>query len=271
VSGLRSTQRWFLEEVRAASAVPRSPRRRAAADAIVLPSRTLSPRERVAIYGGMYEARLLECLVVDFPVTRALVGERRFATLVRRFLTRHPPSSWTLNRLGAKFPAFLRTVRGLPRRELVCDVATIERAMSVAFDAPDAPVLTAAEVSRVPSGAWADARLVPSPSLAVLSPATQANLAVKSVLQDGRTPRRLPRGPSWVAVYRKDLRVWRLDLTRPMHAALSSLARGRTLSQALAAASRADAGDPATLPARVQRWFAIWVEEGVFSEVRSRT
>jgi hypothetical protein len=270
VSGLRRTQRWFLDEVRAASAMPRPRRRRAAADTVVLPSRTLSPRQRVAIYGGMYEARLLECLVVDFPVTRALLGERRFAAAVRRFLTRHPPSSWTLNRLGAKFPAFLRTQRGLPRRPLVADTATVERAMSVAFDAPDAPVVTPDDVARVPSGAWADARLVASPSLAVLSLATQANLAVNSVLADGRTPPRLPRGPSWIAVYRKDLRVWRLDLTPPMHAALSALVHGRTLAQALAAASRADDGDPATLPARVRRWFALWVEEGVFCEVRRR-
>jgi hypothetical protein len=268
VSPLRATQRWFLGEVRGATALPRPPRSRVRADAVVLPSRTLSPAERVAIYGGMYAARLHECLEVDFPVTRALVGEKRFASIVRSYVTRHPPSSWTLNRLGGKLPAFLATLDDLPRRGLVRDAAAIERAMSVAFDAPDAPTLAASDLARVPADEWEDARLVPSPSLTVLALATHANLAVKSVLMDGRKPRRLPRGPTWIAVYRKDLRVWRLDLTRPMHAALSALARGRTLGQALRAASRADDGDRSTLAARVRRWFALWVEEGVFAGVR---
>jgi hypothetical protein len=268
VKRLRRTQRWFLDEVRAKSALPRAARRAAAADTVVLPSRTLSPAQRVAIYGDMYAARLHECLEVNFPVTLALVGHRRFDALGRRYVTRHPPSSWTLNRFAAQFPAFLASLDDLPRRVLVCDVAAIERAMSAAFDAPDAAPLTPADVARVPADAWPDARLVPSPSLTVLALSTHANVAVKSVLEDERKPKRLPRGPAWLAVYRKDLRVWRLDLTPPMHAALSSLARGRTLSQALRAASRADEGDTATLPARVRRWFALWVEEGVFAGVR---
>lgn len=269
---LRATQRWFLDEVRATSATPRparrAPRRRAAS--VVLPSATLTPDERVAVYGRMYAARLHECLEVDYPVTCALLGHRRFANLALGFVTRHPPSSWTLNRLGVRMPAFVRTQDDLPRHELVCDVVAIERAMSAAFDAPDESSLTPADVARVPARAWANARLVPSKSLTVLALATPANLAVRSVLEHGVMPRRLPRGPTWIAVYRKNLRVWRLDLTRPMHAALSGLARGRTLAQALAAASRVDDGDPSTLPDRVRRWFALWVDEGVFTAVRRR-
>jgi len=269
VSPLRATQRWFLDEVRAESATPRSARRsRRRASSVVLPSATLTADERVAVYGRMYAARLHECIEADFPVTLALLGHRRFSKLVLRYITRRPPSSWSLNRLGAGMPAFVRTLDDLPRHALVCDVVAIERAMSAAFDAPDSKSLTPADVARVPARAWANARLVPSPSLTVLALATSANVAVKSVLENDTVPRRLAPGPTWLAVYRKDLRVWRLDLTRPMHAALSNLARGRTLAQALSAASRVDDGDPATLPDRVRRWFALWVDEGVFAAVR---
>jgi hypothetical protein len=69
-------------------------------------------------------------------------------------------------------------------------------------------------------------------------------------------------------VYRRDERVYRLDLSGPMHAALAALVRGRTLSQALAAASRAAPGG--LDPVRVRSWFAQWIEEGLFAAVRTR-
>lgn len=255
---LRRTQVRFLEAATdATSAV-------AVAD-FVLPSKTLSPRERLDIYSRSYFARLEECLVADFPVVKALLGERRFHGLVHDYVEAHPPSSWTLARLGDEMPTFLAKRRGVSK--LVRDVARLERAMSEAFDAEVAETLSSSDVARVPTAAWAKARLVPSESLRVLAFETAANAAVVSVLEKDVVPKKLPRGPSFVAVYRKDWRVWRMNLTRPMHAALSALAGGRPLGAAVAAASRVFEGDPDELAPLVSRWFATWVEEGVFAAV----
>lgn len=264
--GLRSTQRWFLGEIERASASPR-PRRRSGprAEEIVAPSPTLAPDERVAIYGRMYAARLVEALENDFPVLVAVLGHARFHRLARRYVTHRRPSSWTLNDLGAGLPAFVARERGLPRAALVRDVARIERAMSEAFDAEVTSVLRPADVARVPAERRADVRLAPSPSLRVLALATDANRVVTRIREGGTPPRTSPRRPAWVAVYRKDDRVWRLDLTRPMHAALAALVRGRTIGEAVLAASRVFRGDPGDLARHVRTWFAQWVEDGLFA------
>lgn len=262
---LRKTQRWFLDRVGHRAGLRARPAR-----SVVLPSSTLTPDERMHIYESMYLARLEECLSNDFPATRALLGDRRFWSVADAYVAAHPPSSWTLNDLGAKFPAFLAKRSGLPREALVQDVARLERAMSESFDAADAAPLTPEDVAKLPATAWAGARLVPAPSLRVLELATQANRAVVSIREKDKVPGRLPRGPSWVAVWRKDLRVWRLELTRPMHAALASLIRGGTLSKAVSAAARADDGDPSDLDARIRRAFATWISEGLFAGLRER-
>lgn len=269
---LRGTQRWFLDEVRRTTAIPRPrrPARRAAAEEVVLPSATLTARERMSIYGNMYAARLEECLADDYRVVHVLLGCDGFSRVCRRYITRHPPTSWTLNELGAKFPAFLRRVPRLRRAALVRDVARIERAMSEAFDAEQTPPLTPAGVARVPAAAWATARLVPSASLRLLALGTRANAVVTSVREDRGIPAGTAAGRSWVAVYRKEYRVWRLDLTEPMHAALAALVRGKPLGAAVAAAQRVFDGDPAALPESVRRWFALWIDEGLFAAVRRR-
>lgn len=261
---LRATQRWFLDEI---SSAPGAARRVPARD-VVLPSATLSAEERVDIYRHMVAGRLIESLGADFPGVQTILGEETFARIARRYVRAHPPASWTLNHLGADFTAFLRRVRGLRRAALVRDVAAIERAMSEAFDAEDALALTREAAAAIDAAAWPAARLEPAASLRVLALRTGANPVVTALRRGRPLPRRIVAAPSWVAVYRKDLRVWRLDLTRTTHAALAALVRGRSLGAAVAAASRAHEGDPAALPALIRTAFATWIEEGLFAALR---
>lgn len=71
-----------------------------------------------------------------------------------------------------------------------------------------------------------------------------------------------------MAVYRHDLRVLRLDLTAPQFALLASLARGRTVRGALAAAVAAsERAQAAALPGDVFGWFRDWTSDGLFRSV----
>ncbi len=265
---LRAMQRWFLGEI---SSAPRAGRKGSpgiAADAVVLPSATLSADERVDIYRHMFAARLLEALAADFPGVKSLLGNAEFERVALRYIAEHPPTSWTLNDLGVHFPAFLRGVRGLPRIALVRDVAAIERAMSEAFDADDGAALKRADVAGIDAAAWPLVRLEPAPSLRVLALKTRANPVVTALRCERAVPRRTAPEASWIAVFRKDLRVWRLDLTQTTHAALSALVRGQPLGAALAAAARVHDGSPESLQIGIRAAFATWIDEGLFSAVR---
>src|SRR5207248_8962330 len=97
-----------------------SPRARAALkgtalEEVILPSRSLRPAERVAIYQGMYLLRMEEALVSDYPALKHLLGDQRFAALVRDYVAAFPSVSYTLNRLGDHFPEFVAKWKGAPR------------------------------------------------------------------------------------------------------------------------------------------------------------
>ena len=47
---------------------------------MILPSRTLQPEERLAIYQGMYLLRMEEALETDYPALKHFLGDEAFSS-----------------------------------------------------------------------------------------------------------------------------------------------------------------------------------------------
>jgi len=256
---LVATVRWFQESVVAPHEAGR--RRTAPADRFVLPSRTLRPEQRMAIYSDAYLARLVEALEEDFPAVSRLLGHRTFHATCRAYLERFPSRSRSLNPLGRCLPDFLSD------RPAARDVARVEAAMSEVFDAEAVAPLLPSDFSKIAPEKLAASRLGFVPAFRLLELDHAANPFIDAVRQERATTPRLKRVRTWTAVSRKEFQVRRLDLKEPAHAALSALHRGRTVSQAVAAAARVWPGRPDDLPPQIRRWFGEWVSEGFFSKV----
>lgn len=236
-------------------------RQPAPADRFILPSRTLRPDQRVGIYVDAYMARLVEALEEDFPAVSRLLGHRGFHAICRGYLESHPSRSRSLNPLGRRLPDYLSN------RPAAKDLARVEVAMSEVFDAEAAVSLRPADFSKVAPEKLAGARLSFVPAFRLLELDHAVNPVIDAVRRARSTVPRLKRTRTWIAVYRKEFKVWRLDLKAPAHAALSALHRGRTVSQAVAAAARVWSGKPEALPPQIRRWFGEWVSEGFFMRV----
>jgi len=263
-ASLPAFQRWFQDELFRPYALPRrAPRARPSVASVVLPSRTLSPVERVAIYQRGIFARLHDCLAEDFPTIRRLLGDDAFHRLARAYLTRFPSRHYSLNVLGRDLPRFLSRPVRVARRALLRDVARLEDAMAAAFDDAEAAPLPPSEFAAIPVARWGAARLRFIPAFRLLALDHPVSGLVAAAARGDPLPS-APRRPTFVAVYRKGFQVWRADLTRAQHALLRALHRGRTLLQAIAAAARASR-EP--IAERIGGWFQEWVSEGLFSAV----
>jgi hypothetical protein len=264
-SGLAATVRWFQDSV-VAPHETRS-RRLAPAETVLWPSRTLQPAQRVKIYADAYFARLVEALEEDFPAVSRLLGHRAFHRLCRAYLERHPSRSRSLNPLGRKLPEFLSGRVPLPRREAARDLARLEVAMSEVFDGDAVEPLQPADFGKIAPGKLAGSRLAFVPTFRLLELDHAANAYVDAVRQERDAVPPLKRRRSWIAVYRKEFQVWRLDLKESGHAALSALCRGRRVADAVAAAARCWKGKPEDLQSQIRQWFGEWVSEGFFARV----
>ena len=130
---------------------------------------------RLAIYRNGYRVRLRDALATEFPGLGTLVG-RRFSTLLDSYVEAHPSGHYNIRWHGAGVAAFLEY--GLPWRNKpeLAEMARLDWAISTSFDAPDEPVLAAADLADVPADAWANLRLSPQSHLQIISTITISRL-----------------------------------------------------------------------------------------------
>ncbi len=125
----------------------------------------LGPPERVQIYARMYGARLVAALAEDYPRVAAALGPERFHDVAHAYVaacpSRHPSLRW----FGERFPEFLATSWEEPG--FLSDLARLEWARVMVFDAQDVGLLTIEALRRVPPEAWGGLRfhLIPAHQL----------------------------------------------------------------------------------------------------------
>jgi len=238
--------------------------------AVVLPSRQLTSVERLGIYAHMYYARLLEVMEAEYPTLRQVLGPEEFASACRRFVTKHPSRTRTLNALSASFPKFLaRTLPKTNRHGLAVDVARIERAMEDVFDAPRAEPMTAAQFAALGAGGWERMRLRVNPALAMLTLRYPANEYMNALRRGER--RRIPRPRATsVIVFRRGFQVFRRDQEPEQLRLLAALVAGRTVATAVRASIGRSPGSAERVAKRLGRWFEEWAGAQLFVEEKTK-
>ena len=105
---------------------------------LIKPNPRLKAFERLEIYNRSYWFRLLESLSDDFPGLVAVLGWTAFERMAKAYLLECPSASFTLRDLGSRLEAWLRAHprHTGPNPVLALDMAQLEWAHIVAFDAP---------------------------------------------------------------------------------------------------------------------------------------
>lgn len=269
---LPSLQGWMqavIEQPGTVDEAVAAPAARAALDPadierVIRPSRTLTAVERVGVYQGMYLLRMVEALEGDYPAVAHFLGAEGFGDLVTRYVQAHPSVSYTFNRLGTRFPEFVRESRGIRNRIFAADLARLELLVTEVFDAPESPAWPADEVANVPREAWAAARLEPIAAFRIGAFGYPVNAYLQSVKDENHDHPGTARQAAWTAVWRKNYEVWRLDLSKPQHDFLRALAKGRPFGKAVSAAAR---GLQGAAGEQLFRWLRDWVAEGMFTRL----
>ena len=223
----------------------------------VVPHPPLDSLERVEIYARMYLHRLVDAIAEDVPHTSRVLGHDAFVELVRAYLHEHPSRSPDIMQAGRHFGAWLRTYQGI--RADLPDLALLERARSEVRTAEDAPVAGADELQSLGAEALPGARFLFSPSLRVLRLQHDVRPLWDALDGDsGEVPAPIP-GPSTLAVWRQEFKVFHTGLSEPEARALMVAREGGTLEDVCAAF--AGEPDPAhTAFKTVLSWFADgWV------------
>jgi hypothetical protein len=247
-----------------AAALGAAVRDAAEVDRLVTKGPRLSALERLAIYGDGYFARLVECLLDDYPALAHLLGTEQFEALARAYVVAYPSRSPSLNGYGEGVAAFLRS-RAEPWAPFAVELAELEWALVTAIHAESRPALAPDALAAVRPEDWARARLVPSPALRVLAFRHPVNPFYQA-FRAGNAPVLPAPEPSAVAVHRQGLKLYRHELEPLAARVLAALVRGEPLGVALASLEQGTSkAELEGAQARVSEWFSGWVSAGFFT------
>lgn len=127
-------------------------------------SSVLPASDGLMIYHNAYRTRLLSVMREDFPALHRWLGDESFAQLTLAYISAWPSRHFSLRWLGGKFTEFIRDYIAEPQRSPMMELATLEWAFTLAFDAPDAVPLSLDVMSSFSADDWINLRVCLTPS-----------------------------------------------------------------------------------------------------------
>lgn len=128
-----------------------------------------SDAKRFAVYRNNVHVGLVGVLAAKYPVCARLVGEEFFTAMARIYVADHKPVSPIMMHYGADFPAFIGDFAGARSVPYLSDMAALEAAWSVAYNAADASPVTLAEIAAIDPDVLPDLTLKPHPATGLIT------------------------------------------------------------------------------------------------------
>jgi putative DNA-binding protein len=138
---------------------------------------------RVAIYSGMYFARIRDAIAEDYAALGKALGGEGFEQLIQAYLDAHPPRHPSLRQAAAHLADFVARRRDLAPQPWHAPLARLEAAMVEAFDARDEEPLRAADLEALAAEEWSELALRPVASLVLLEPGIAIDRVREALLE----------------------------------------------------------------------------------------
>lgn len=161
----------------------------------------IATARRLHVYHHAYRARLVDALRDTFGHTATYLGCEWFGADALTYVESHPSSGTNLNGYGGDFAAWLQS--RYARDPEIAELAALDWHLRRAFDGPDSPLLTLAQLAAVAPHAWSRVGFSVVPTGARLSLACNT-LALWHAIDRDETP---PKVQALAAPH--DLLIWR--------------------------------------------------------------
>lgn len=124
-----------------------------------------SAHDRLNIYVHGYVSRLTDVLRNDYSGLAILVGEAKFSELAGAYIAAHPSHEFNARWYGAGLADFLRRTALDSEGQAAAEMATLDWAIGLCFDAPDEASVTPHDLQSIAPDQWPTLRFALSRSL----------------------------------------------------------------------------------------------------------
>lgn len=220
----------------------------------------LGALEGLLIYHHAFRARLVEALRGDYPTLHHWLGDDEFEALAHAYLRAHPSRHFSLRWLGEQLAGFIESWLVAEQAEPLAELARLEWAFTLAFDAPEGEPLSLEQMAQLPAEDWPELRLALVPSVQRV-PCRHNSLALwRAVKEDREFPGSLPlEQPELCLVWRQGLvGQYRSLAEDESQALLGMVEQGWSFAQLCEVLGE---------PIQAAGWLKLWISEGVVERV----
>lgn len=238
-----------------------------ALQASLLGSAALSAEQGLAIYHNAYRARLLEALRGDYPAVHGWLGDEEFDALALAYLDAHPSQHFSLRWLGAQLADFIDGYLVPTQAAPLSELARLEWAFTLAFDAAEGQPLSPAQMAELPAEDWPNLQVRLLPSVQWLVCRHNSLALWRACKEQGEFPGSQPLEEVETCV------IWRdqlITLYRSLTADEAAALQGMTVhgwNFAELCGELAHLGEQA--PAQAVSWLRQWLADGLLQRVDS--
>jgi len=213
----------------------------------------LTPRQRIEIYIHGYVKRLMEVVKSDFTATISLLSPEEADCILAAYVHTHPSNYFNLERYAQGFADFLATRSNHP---FACEIAKLEQAIAVVFNAPDSEAMSLALLQSLTPETFATMRLHPRTASKMVVFSYPVNQWFMD-FREGKTTPIPPPHEQYIYLYRHNNNVMREVLDPASHYLLNGLITGNILEKAIEETLKQH-------PALQQEMIANWIAKGMF-------
>jgi hypothetical protein len=196
---------------------------------------------RLEVHRHHVQASLGAALAATFPTIEALVGADFFRRMSRDFVRQHLPSQPVLAEYGEDFPSFIAGYEPAGRLPYLSEIAGLDWALNLAFQAPMGGRLTAADLAAIPVERLPAMTLRMAPGACVIRSAYPLDRIWRaSQSEAGQATVELNSGPCHLLILRRLEDSTFVSLSVGEAAFVAGLLDGATLEAAAGAALQAD-------------------------------
>jgi hypothetical protein len=230
------------------------------ADALLRDGAPLLP-----VYRHAYRARLAAALRDNHDTLARAMGDEAFDTLASAYVDACPSRTPSIRWFGAGLADFMAAHEPLVPHPAFIDLARMDWALRGAFDAPDAPLLSAQDLSALAPDGWPELVLRLHPSVRLLQLEWAIGPAWKALQAEEEADLPEPqRAPHLLVVWRPVLETrWRSAQSALEARLLQALPQGQTFAALCESAAQAVGDDAAA--ASVVGLLQQWLAEGLLA------
>lgn len=225
-------------------------------------NQTASAENRLGVYFDAYRLRLLQILRDDFPGLCSIMSTDAFDTLGQRYIDEYPSQHPSVRQFGRYFSEFVAADQSAVEQPYLEEMARLEWARGLAFDAANAEVLTPEALRALPADDWPALKVQFHPSLQRLRFAWNVGPMWRAINAEEAIPQpvRFDQPEPW-AVWRRDLTVYRRSLADTEADAMEAFASGEDF--AAVCTVLCERLDSQLVPAAMAGMLNQWVSEGL--------